>query len=85
MAWGASVSGYVRSMTGVIFPDSMSSLRTIRSSWFPLETKRRQLLVDEPGQQERPELAIGASEPPAARLSSGDDERPLRGEGPPQA
>ena len=32
MASGTSASGYVLSMTGVIFPDSMSSLRTIRSS-----------------------------------------------------
>ena len=31
MAWGTSASGYVRSMTGAIFPDSMSSVRTIRS------------------------------------------------------
>src|SRR5215204_1534711 len=38
MASGASSSGYVLSMTGVTFPDSMSSLRTIRSSWFSLLT-----------------------------------------------
>ena len=33
MASGISLSGYVVSMTGVIFPDSMSSLRTINCSW----------------------------------------------------
>jgi hypothetical protein len=47
--------------------------------------ERRQLLVHEPGQQERPELAVGACEPPAASLASGDDQRPLRGQGSSQA
>src|SRR5215211_5630567 len=38
MASGTSARGYVLSMTGVTFPDSMSSLRTSRSSWFGVET-----------------------------------------------
>src|SRR5829696_3018168 len=38
MASGTSASGYVLSMIGVIFPDSMSSLRTSMSSWFSLLT-----------------------------------------------
>src|SRR5919112_599210 len=38
MASGTSASGYVLSITGVIFPDSVSSLRTRRSSWFSLLT-----------------------------------------------
>jgi len=38
MAWGTSVSGYVRSMTGVIFPASVSSARTIRSLSFSEQT-----------------------------------------------
>ena len=33
MASGTSLSGYVLSLTGVNFPDSMSSLRTINCSW----------------------------------------------------
>jgi Domain of unknown function DUF488 len=41
MASGVSASGYVLSMTGVTFPDSMSSLRASRSSWFSEETKAR--------------------------------------------
>ena len=39
--------------------------------------ERLQLLAHEPGSQERPELPIGASEPPAASLASHDDKRSL--------
>ncbi len=46
MALGTSLSGYVRSMTGVIFPDSMSSVRTIRSSWFSLQTNVVSFFLD---------------------------------------
>src|SRR5918994_3205733 len=38
MASGTSLSGYVLSMTGATLPDSMRSLRAIRSSWFSDET-----------------------------------------------
>ena len=55
------------------------------SSWFSREMKVPSFWLDEPRQHQRPDLAIGAAEPPAAGLASGDDERPLRGERAPQA
>src|SRR5437763_6918366 len=47
--------------------------------------ERAQLLADEPRQEHRPDLAIAATEPPPAGLSSDDDEPALRGERPSQA
>jgi hypothetical protein len=41
MAAGASLSGYVRSMSGVTLPDWMSSVRTARSSAFSEQTNVR--------------------------------------------
>ncbi len=38
MASGIPLNGYVLSMSGVTFPDSISSLRTIVSLWFSDET-----------------------------------------------
>ena len=85
MACGAWASGYVRSMTGVTFPASMSSVRTSRSSWFSLEMNVVSFWPTNGDSTQRTELAIGAAEPPAAGLAPGDDERPLRGEGAPEA
>lgn len=44
----------------------------------------RQVLDDEWRQHERPELTVGATEPPSARLRPDDDERPPEGEGAPE-
>ena len=41
--------------------------------------ERAQLLAHERGQHERPDLAIGASEPPSSPFASGDDESSLGG------
>jgi hypothetical protein len=44
-----------------------------------------QLLAHEPGQHERADLAIGASEPPSSPFASNDDEGPQGSEGAPEA
>src|SRR5215212_7977103 len=46
--------------------------------------ERPQLLVHEPGQYRRPQLAIGASEPPSSTFAPDDDEGSLEGEGAPE-
>src|SRR5215203_7083399 len=47
--------------------------------------ERAQLLAHERRQYHRPQLAIGASEPPSSPFASNDDEDPLGGEGAPKA
>ena len=72
-------------MIGVVFPDSISSLRARMPSRFLLGDDRRELLADEGTAGAPGELAVGASEPPAAAFAADDDEPAARGEGPPQA
>src|SRR5215210_3279492 len=50
-----------------------------------LVDERAQLLAHERGEHHRPELAIGASEPPSSPFASNDDEGPPGGEGAPEA
>jgi hypothetical protein len=50
-----------------------------------LRDERRQLVAREPAEHERPELAIGAPDPPSAGPASDDDEGPPWGEGAPEA
>src|SRR5919202_2757554 len=47
--------------------------------------ERAQLLLHEPGQYRRPQLAICASEPPPSPFAPDDDEGSLRREGAPEA
>jgi hypothetical protein len=60
-------------MAGASWPESMLSegkqvFGVLRGD------ERAQLLADERGQQERPELTVDAAEPPSIRLTSDDDE-----------
>src|ERR671915_1131884 len=72
-------------MTGVIFPDSMSSLRTSRSSWFSLLTNVPSFWLTNGDSIIARKLAIGASEPPSSSFAPDDDERPPGSEGAPEA
>ena len=55
------------------------------SSWFSLVTNVPSFWPTNGDSMHRPELAIGASEPPSSPFASGDDEGPLGGEGAPEA
>lgn len=76
-----SLSGYVRSMTDAILPDSMRSRRTIRSSEFSDAMNVPSFWLTSGGQQVCPELAVGAAEAPPVGLASDDDEPSGSGEG----
>ena len=76
MASGTSASGYVLSMMGVTLPASMSSPQDEQVLVVLLVDERAQLLTHERGQHHRPELAIGAPEPPSSAFASNDDEGP---------
>jgi hypothetical protein len=80
MAWGASVSAVGPVDDRCDFPGFDELREDDQVLVVLLGDEGRELLADEPGQQEGSELPIGASEPSAAGLASGDDERSLRGE-----
>ena len=85
MAWGTSLSGYVLSMSGCDLPGFDELLQDHQILVVLLVDERAQLLAHERGQQERADLAIGASEPPSSPFASDDDEGPPGGKGAPKA
>ena len=82
MAAGTSLSGYVRSMAGVTFPDSRSSRRTDKSAAFSLAPRMPSFWLTSGESSNRPQLAVEASQPPSVGLASDDDEPSARSEGP---
>ena len=64
-------------MAGVTLPASMSSRRHDQVGGVLRGDEGAELLAHERGQQDRPELAVGAAEPASVGLASDDDERPV--------
>ena len=84
-ASAVSLSGYVRSTTGMTLPASISSFRTQQVRRALLRGQGAKPLAHEHRLQRRAEdLALEAAEPPSAPFASDDHERPLRCEGAPQ-